>query len=209
MGILNKLNININDTIQVLLPLHDEAAAYTVLDILPYLDDYYDFGDDYDFSVAIVGCDALLESHVKGDYIGFFTDSDVETFMTNELPYTKMYYAAVEFEQTEREIIISNIIVFAVLTAMFTLYSILISIGLKKEWRKYFVEGVGLNFLRRLILLDKLIFIATLGLFVSLLMIFASLLDIILFDFALKVLVSYVAVMVVNLSWRDKYGKAI
>ena len=161
------------------------------------------------FSVALIGYDAVIESHAKGVYVGFFTEEDVNAFLSQELPYNKMYYATSELEQSKNEIITSNIIVLAILTAMLSLYSILISTNLKKEWRKYFVEGVGLNFLRRLILLDKLIFIATLGLFVSVLMIFASLFDIILFDFALKVLVSYIAVMVVNLSWRDKYGKAI
>ena len=207
--VANKLNINIKDTIQVLLPLHDEETAYTVIDILPYVDDYYDFEDDYDFSVALIGYDELLESHTNGDYIGFFTEDDADTFMTNELPYTKMYYVAVDFEQAEREIIISNTIAFAVLTSIFTLYSILISIGLKKEWRKYFVEGVGVNFLRKLILFDKLVFIVTLVLFTSVLVILSSLLKIVLFEFALKVLLLYVVVMIVNLSWRDKYGEAI
>lgn len=207
--IASNLGANVGDSIQLMLPLYADASTYKVVKILSYVDDYYDFEDDYDFSVALIGYDAVIESHAKGVYVGFFTEEDVNTFLSQELPYNKMYYATSELEQSKNEIITSNIIVLAVLTAMFSLYSILISTNLKKEWRKYFFEGVGLNFLRRLILFDKLIFIATLGLFVSVLMIFASLLDIILFDFALKVLVSYVAVVVVNFSWRDKYGKAI
>ena len=207
--IASNLGASVGDSIQLMLPLYADASTYKVVKILSYVDDYYDFEDDYDFSVALIGYDAVIESHAKGVYVGFFTEEDVNAFLSQELPYNKMYYATSELEQSKNEIITSNIIVLAVLTAMFSLYSILISTNLKKEWRKYFVEGVGFNFLRRLILLDKLIFIATLGLFVSVLMFVASLLDIVLFDFALKVLVSYVAVMVVNLSWRDKYGKAI
>ena len=207
--IASNLGASVGDSIQLMLPLYADASTYKVVKILSYVDDYYDFEDDYDFSVALIGYDAVIESHAKGVYVGFFTEEDVNAFLSQELPYNKMYYATSELEQSKNEIITSNIIVLAVLTAMFSLYSILISTNLKKEWRKYFVEGVGLNFLRRLILLDKLIFIATLGLFVFALMFVASLLDIVLFDFALKVLVSYVAVMVVNLSWRDKYGKAI
>ena len=207
--IASNLGASVGDSIQLMLPLYADASTYKVVKILSYVDDYYDFEDDYDFSVALIGYDAVIESHAKGVYVGFFTEEDVNAFLSQELPYNKMYYATSDLEQSKSEIITSNIIVLAVLTAMFSLYSILISTNLKKEWRKYFVEGVGLNFLRRLILLDKLIFIATLGLFVFALMFVASLLDIVLFDFALKVLVSYVAVMVVNLSWRDKYGKAI
>ena len=207
--IAKNLNVSVGDSIQLMLPLYADASTYKVVKILSYVDDYYDFEDDYDFSVALIGYDSVIESHAKGVYVGFFTEEDVNAFLSQELPYNKMYYVTSELEQSKNEIITSNIIVLAVLTAMFSLYSILISTNLKKEWRKYFVEGVGLNFLRRLILLDKLIFIATLGLFVFALMFVASLLDIVLFDFALKVLVSYVAVMVVNLSWRDKYGKAI
>ena len=207
--IASNLGASVGDSIQLMLPLYADASTYKVVKILSYVDDYYDFEDDYDFSVALIGYDAVIESHAKGVYVGFFAEEDVNAFLLQELPYNKMYYATSELEQSKNETITSNIIVLAVLTAMFSLYSILISTNLKKEWRKYFVEGVGLNFLRRLILLDKLIFIATLGFFVSVLMFVASLLDIVLFDFALKVLLSYVAVMVVNLSWRDKYGKAI
>ena len=207
--IARNLGASVGDSIQLMLPLYADASTYKVVKILSYVDDYYDFEDDYDFSVALIGYDAVIESHTKGAYVGFFTEEDVNAFLSQELPYNKMYYATSELEQSKNEIITSNIIVLATLTAMFSLYSILICTNLKKEWRKYFVEGVGVIFLRRLILFDKLIFIATLGLFVSVLMIFASLLDIVLFDFALKVLASYVAVMVLNLSWRDKYGKAL
>ncbi|MCR5456954.1 MAG: hypothetical protein K6F14_02635 [Clostridiales bacterium] len=206
--IANKLNINIEDSIQVLLPLHDDPTTYTVVDILPYVDDYYDFGDDLDFSVALVGYDALLESHTNGDYIGFFTDADVDAFMTKELPYTKMYYVEAELEQSNFKIVITNIVFFVIIAAAFALYSSLISISLKKEWKKYFVEGIGVTFLRKLVLLDKLIFVSTLGIFISVSALIGYILSIVTLFFALVVLLLCTTIAIINLSWRDKYGKA-
>lgn len=206
--IADKLNVSVGESIQVALFMYDEPIVYKVVEITPYVDDYYDFADDYDFSVSVIGFDDTIVSHSNGKYVGFLTEERLNSFMNQKLPYTKMYSVEPELEVARRNIAIVSTVFTVIATVLFLIYTAIINNVLKTEWRKYFLEGVGVKCLRKFIFLDKIIFTGTLAILVSAILFVSALIGIIQLSFTLVISVSYLILTTANLLRRDRYGKA-
>ena len=189
------------------MPIYTEAKKYKVVEISPYIDDFYDFKDDFDFSVALIGYDEIIVSHTNGKYVGFFDDGELTSFMLSGTPYSKMHYATVEMEGTKAEILILHIATALIASFLFGAYAIIVNLILRDEWRKHFFDGVGLSFLRKMILLDKIIFTSTLGAVVLIILVTAALLNEIPRFFVFMIFLAYLVTMIALFLWRDKYGK--
>ena len=207
--IADELNVSTGDTIEIMLPMYVDASTYTVSEITPYVDDYYDFEDDYDFSVAVVGYDETVITNANGVYVGFLSDDMLNAFMAQELSYNQMYYVLPELELERSNLIMLEMVFMLISMIIFAIYTIIINAMLKSEWRKYFIEGLGVKCTRKIILLDKTIFNASLGVFVSLLMLVISLIGIVHAGYALVIVGIHSMLSIANLLWRDKYGKAL
>jgi hypothetical protein len=207
--IADELNVSIGDTIAIMLPMYVDASMYTVVEITPYVDDYYDFEDDYDFSVAIIGYDETVITNANGIYVGFLSTELLDAFMEQELPYNRLYYVLPELELERSNLIMLGMVFMIISMIIFAIYTIIINAMLKSEWRKYFIEGLGVKCTRKIILLDKTIFNASLGVFVSLLMLVSSLIGIVHVGYALAIVGIHSMLSIANLLWRDKYGKAL
>ena len=89
--IAKKLKVNIGDSLLLNLSIYDTPQEFIIKDIILYLDDLYDFKDDFDFSVAIIKLNPETIKKFRGIYVGLLTKEQYEKFVVNTVGYNYIY----------------------------------------------------------------------------------------------------------------------
>lgn len=146
--IADRLGVHEGDSLQVLLSIYDTPVVYYVKEIFPYVSDYYKIEDNQDFAVAFLGYNKKIESHIRGKYVFFLTESEFEQFSHTSLDYEQRYYVRGELEELTHKVERYSIgFVFGIF-AIALIYHMFILKLIKCEVIKYSKDCFSLNVIK-------------------------------------------------------------
>ena len=159
--VAEKLKVGIGDTIQLHIGIYEDSITYTIVDIFGYIDDYYNFEDDEDFSAIKLAYSSPIETGARGKYITFLSDNKLQEFIDENYAYFSINDVRAEREWLLGKIILLNASTFLVYAVVGIIYILFLKRLIDQEARKFFVNGYGYRKTKRIALLDYLIWIVT------------------------------------------------
>lgn len=206
--VADKIGVRVGDFVDVDLPISDEKSSFKVIEIIPYLNDYYNVVENTDFSVAIIGYDEKFEKATSGKYVYLLSTDEMNQFIADELSYKEIYEISQECNKLEVKTKMAQWITYLVFVIISFFYVILINREIISESKKYYYDVVGVGAVKKIYWLDHIIF------YVLPMMIFYALLGHFskykLFDekFCLAIVVVSVGHFLIIQMGGNKFGKA-
>ena len=141
--IAERLNVGIGDTILVDLSIYEEPIQFKIANTIPYISDFYNVSDNYDFSVAIIGYDKKLVSQTKGEYISFLTESEYDDFNKKEIRYSSISDIGNELSILKRSLMIATGLISLIIVIILIVYYYLVHKTILAEVIKFYRNGYG------------------------------------------------------------------
>ena len=206
--VAEKIGVNIGDKIYVHLSIFNDPQVYTVAIIGEYVDDFYDYSDDSDFSVAAIPYNPQIADNAKGRFVGFYTQEEYVHFYDSGLSYSQIYNVENEFRHDGTILLISKIVCAIVYALFAVVFSLIAHKRVFLEIRKYFVAGMGYKNVKAMHFLDKIVFEISPLLFPVLLIAIGCIIGIVSTQLLMTVGLIFTIQVITILVWREGYEKA-
>ena len=96
--VAEKLNLNVGDKLNLHISLYEDGVEYVIVEIIDYVDDFYNFEENRDFSVIKVAYSKAIEKGLKGGYVTFLTENGLQEFMSKNYSYSNITNVETECE---------------------------------------------------------------------------------------------------------------
>ena len=154
----DKIGDQTEDFVDVDLPILDEKSSFKIVEIIPYLNDYYNVTENTDFSVAIIGYDETFEKATSGKYVYFLSTDEMNQFLADELSYKEIYEISQERTKLEMKTKMAQWVMCIVFIIISFSYLMLIKREIISESKKYYYDVVGVGAVKKIYWLDHVIF---------------------------------------------------
>ncbi len=154
-----KLNVVVGDTIKLHFGIYEESVEYTIVCLFEYVDDFYDFADDADFSAIKIAYNSFIENATTGRYVTFLSKVEMQRFSDNNYLYSGINDVGVEREALFKKIVIGNILTALIFAGFCLAYSAFVKPKIDVEARKFFINGYGYKQTRKIAFRDYSIWI--------------------------------------------------
>ena len=206
--VAEKIGVSVGDKVYVHLSIFNDPQVYTVAIIGEYIDDFYDYSDDSDFSVAAIHYTAKIADNAKGRFVGFYTQEEYVDFYDSGISYSEIYNVENELQHDGTMLLISKIVCVIVYVLFAVLFSIIAHKRVFLEIRKYFVAGMGYKKVKTMHLLDKIVFEVSPLLFPMLFIAIGCMIGIVSVKLLMTVAFIFTSQVIAILAWREGYEKA-
>lgn len=156
--IADKLNLSIGDTVFIEFPLKENAVEYTIVNVTPYVWDYYDVENNLDFSAACIGYDESIEYMTSGKYVYFLDAEQWKTYVDNEYSYDARFNVDFEIEHMKSKIVICELITMILLTLFAVINAILVYKTIVKEATRYRMNSYNISSAKKIYRSDYIIY---------------------------------------------------
>lgn len=199
--IANKLEVDIGSFIYLHLFIYNTKVEYKIIDIIEYVDDYYDFEDDDDFSVFKIGYNPTIISGISGHYVSFLSNDEMKDYYDKNISHSNIYQINSELDVLLTNIILFNALLFVSYVSLCIAYVIFSKRKIDIELRKYFINGYGYKQTKNMAFLDYSIWIIVP--IISTIIVFGLLCSFSKFSFILFLSMTIFAIIIIlSLLWR-------
>lgn len=157
--IATNLNLKLGDTLWLNLGIYEDSRPFKVKYILDYIDDLYNYQKNYNFSIIKLPYYEELIRGSQGAYNTFLNSEEFSEFIDSEYQYNNYVDVSSQLSKTK----INLIIVYTVIILIYSFLLILFTLKVKKkifsEVKKYFTDSYNIKFLKKLTLIDYIIYI--------------------------------------------------
>ena len=158
--VANRIGVQTGDSVSVDLPISDEKSSFKIVEIMPFLNDFYNITENVDFSVAIIGYDKTFEEATTGKYVYFLSTDEMNQFLSDELSYKEIYEVSQERSQLEKKVKMAQWSACIIFLLISSAYLILINREIISESKKYYYDLAGVKFVKKIYWLDHIMFYA-------------------------------------------------
>lgn len=132
-----KIKASIGDIVMLELSIIENPVPYKVVGIFEYVDDYYEFNKNTDFSVCLIGYNSSIYLGQKNEKISFLNYDEKEKYLSSGMSYTG--YLDVNYERKSLSILclLRDIVIgaaFCILTLSFMCFE---KRSIEPEWNRY------------------------------------------------------------------------
>lgn len=159
--VAEKLKLSVGDKLNLHIGIYEDSVEYVIVEIIDYVDDFYIFEENVDFSVIKIAYSEAIEKGVKGSYVTFLSESGLQEFQNKNFSYSEINNVGAECEILFKKILLMNIVSVSVFLIVCISYISIIKRILDKEIRKYFINGYGYKQTKKIALFDYLIWIVS------------------------------------------------
>lgn len=136
-----KMKLNIGDSVQLMFPVLDAPIEYTVADIFEYVDDYYDFNRNEDFSAVLLGYDEKLTRGMRNSVVSFLDEEEKNEFIASEASYIDIFDIRYDLKNLGIKSIIHDYSIGLIVSLVGLAFMLFEKKNVELEWRKFFFDG--------------------------------------------------------------------
>lgn len=206
--VAEKIGVSVGDKVYVHLSIFNDPQVYIVAIIGEYIDDFYDYSDDSDFSVAAIPYTAKIADNAKGRFVGFYTQEEYAVFYDRGISYSEIYNVENEFQHDSTILMFTKIVCGIVYVLFAVVFSVIAHKRVFLEIRKYFVAGMGYKKVKTMHLLDKIVFEVSPLLFPTLFIAIGCMIGIVSVKLLITLFLVFITQVIAILVWREGYEKA-